>query len=302
MPINASYEYLNAEKEYLNSIKLEDKIYWTEEMIKTAPKHKGSENLLAGLRTRLKKLKESAEKARKKSGGRKGIRKEGFQFVLVGKTNSGKSSLLGILTNAKPMIADYQYTTKRPEVGTFYFEGVHAQIVDDPSVGGGNFDVGLVNNADCLLIVVEDLEDLGEIEEFIKRSKAKRIVVVSKADMLSDSELKKLRAKMKSKRIDGVIVSARSGEGIEELRQRLFKETGMIRIYMKEPRLKIAKEKPMVLREGSTVKDVAENILKGFSRNVREIKITGPSGKFPNQRVGLNHEVKDKDVVEFHTR
>ena len=57
MPINASYEYFNAEKEYLNAQTDEDKLYWTEEMIKTAPKHKGSENLLAGLRLRLKKLK-----------------------------------------------------------------------------------------------------------------------------------------------------------------------------------------------------------------------------------------------------
>ncbi|MBS3099475.1 hypothetical protein J4462_04645 [Candidatus Pacearchaeota archaeon] len=57
MPINAHPEYFKAEKEHLNAKKPEDKIYWTEEMIRVAPHHKGSENLLAGLRTRLKKLK-----------------------------------------------------------------------------------------------------------------------------------------------------------------------------------------------------------------------------------------------------
>ena len=70
---------------------------------------------------------------------------------------------------------------------------------------------------------------------------------------------------------------------------------------MKEPG-KSVKSEPMVLKQGSTVCDVAEGIFKGFSRTVVETRVTGPSGKFSNQRVGMGHEVKDKDVVEFHTR
>jgi uncharacterized protein len=209
---------------------------------------------------------------------------------------------LKALTNAKPAVADYLFTTKHPEIGTFYFEGVSAQIVDDPSVGGESFDIGLANNADCLLVVVNNLGELEEIEEFMKRSRSKRIVVVNKGDMLSEGDLRKMKARLKSKRIDGVIVSAERGYGLDELRQRLFSETGMIRVYMREPGSKKAKDKPMVLREGSTVKDVAEHILKGFSKSVKETRITGPSSKFPNQRVGLSHVMKDKDAIEFHTK
>ena len=73
------------EAEYLKAQTDEDKIYWTEEMIRTAPKHKSSENFVAELKQRLKKLQEKEEKASKKKSGNKGIRKEGFQFVLVGK-------------------------------------------------------------------------------------------------------------------------------------------------------------------------------------------------------------------------
>jgi uncharacterized protein len=302
MPINASHEYMKAEKDYLNAKSLEDKIFYLEEMIKTAPKHKGSENLLKELRIRLKKFKGKVEKGKKGRGGKKGIRKEGFQFVMIGKSNSGKSSLLKALTNAKPVIADYQYTTKHPEIGTFSFDGINAQIVDNPSIRGEDFDVGLSNNCDCLLMVVEDLEDLKEIENYVKRARGKRLAVVNKSDKLTSSELRRLEARMKSKKIDGVIVSANSGKGIEELKQRLISETGMIRIYMKEPGKKKHEERPMVLREGSTVKDVAEHILKGFSKNVRGVNVTGPSSKFPKQRVGMNHVLKDKDIIEFHTR
>jgi ribosome-interacting GTPase 1 len=83
MPINASHEYFEAEKKYLKAEGLEDKISCLKEMIRTAPKHKGSENLLAELKTRLKKFLEKLDKGKKIGKGKKGIRKEGFQVVLV---------------------------------------------------------------------------------------------------------------------------------------------------------------------------------------------------------------------------
>jgi ribosome-interacting GTPase 1 len=57
----------------------------------------------------------------------------------------------------------------------------------------------------------------------------------------------------------------------------------------------------MVMHLNSTLKDVAEKIYKGFSLKVKEAKVTGPSSKFPNQKIGLSHVLKDKDIVEFHT-
>src|SRR3989338_4327279 len=116
MPINAGHEYFTVEGKYLAAQTLEEKIYWLEEMIKKAPKHKSSENFVAELKTRLKKFREKAEKAAKKSGGKKGVRKEGFQFVLVGKTNSGKSLLLSKLTNAFQIVSEFKFTTRSPNL------------------------------------------------------------------------------------------------------------------------------------------------------------------------------------------
>lgn len=301
MPINAGYEYFNAEKEYLAAQTLQNKIYWLEEMIRKAPKHKSSENFVAELKQRLKKLQEKSEKLAKKSGGKKGIRKEGFQFVLVGKTNAGKSMLLSRLTNASPKVAEYQFSTREPELGTFTFEGAKAQVVDDPSVGSEYFDIGLANNADCILIVADNLEEINEIENLIPKTKGKKIIVLNKADLLSQNEKRKLADKMKSKKIVGVIISALSGEGIQELKEKMFSYMEVVRIYLKEPGRQ-PKGEPLVLKPGSTIKDVAEGIRKGFYLTITETRITGPSGKFPNQRVGLSHIVKDRDVVEFHTR
>lgn len=300
MPINASHEYFEAEKKYLNAQNLEDKIFFLEEMIRTAPKHKGSENLLAELRTRLKKFREKNEKARKKSG-KQGIRKEGFQFVLVGVTNSGKSSLLGKITNANPKVGEFPFTTKNPELGTFLYEGVSAQVVDIPSVGSEDFDIGIVHTADCLLVVFSDFEELEILKEVLSRNKGKRIFVFNKADLLDDNELRKINARLRSKRLNGVVVSCSSRIGLDNLKEKMFNEMGVVRIFTKEPG-RPKTNKPIVLKEGSKVRDVAEGILKGFSKRVKEVMLNGPSGKFPNQKVGLSHVLKDLDVVEFHTK
>ncbi len=302
MPINAGYEYFAAEKKYLAAQTIEDKIACLEEMIRAAPKHKSSENFVANLKQRLNKLIEKKEKTRKTGKGtKKSIRKEGFQVILVGPTNAGKSSLLTALTNARPRIDSYQYTTKQPEVGTLEFEGIKAQIIDMPSTGSERFDPGMVHTADALLIVIESLEQLKPLERILSSALGKKIVVYNKSDLLSENELRKLDATFRSKKISGLIVSAETGYNLTELKRQIINHMDVVRIYTKEPG-KSPAVMPVVLDKGATVKDVAEKIATGFSKKVDETRVTGPSSKFPNQKVGLQHIVKDKDVVEFHTR
>lgn len=302
MPINAGYEYINAEKAYLNAKTLEEKITTLEEMIKTAPKHKGSENLLAELRTRLKKFSEKKEKNRKVGkSSHKGIRKEGFQVVLLGLPNSGKSSLLAKLTNAKPKISENPFATRESEIGTLDYEGIKAQIVDLPSIGSEYFDRGIIHTADFLLLVIEKLEDLNKILLLISKSYGKTLIVINKSDLLTNNELRKLQDKINSKRLNAIPISCYNNYNIDKLKESILRSMSVIRVYTKEPH-KLPSSIPVILPSGSSVKDVAESILKGFSLGVKETRLTGPSSKFSNQKVGLSHVLKDKDIVEFHTK
>ena len=301
MPINAGYEYMNAEKKYGEAQTLEERIVALEEMIKTAPKHKGSENLLSELRTRLKKFLEKKEKNKKTGKGKAGIKKEGYQVALVGLANSGKSSLLSVMTNARPKISEHAFSTKEPMLGTMDYEGVKAQMVDVPSIGSSGFDIGVVNNADCLLLVVDKIEDIAEVEKHLNKSVGMKINVIMKVDLLGNEGRRKLEERCRAKRLNGVFFSAITKEGTRELGKRIFDNMNVIRVYMKEPGKK-ATNIPAVLKEGSNVKDAAEGILKGFYLRVKETKVTGPSAKFANQKVGLQHVLKDRDVIEFHTR
>lgn len=302
MPINASPEYYKAEKLYLEAKTLEEKISRLEDLIRAAPKHKSSENLLAELKTRLKKLKEKQEKAKKiGKSTKKGIKKENFQCVFVGLPNSGKSSLLVKLTNAQPKISPYPFSTHSPEIGTMDYEGIKAQIIDLPPIGSPALDQGLINTADCLLIVIESLSDLQKISLYLAKAHGSKIIILNKSDLLSQEEQRKLEATLKSKKLPGILVSATANQNIEQLKELIFGQMHVIRIYTKEPGKSATKE-PIVLPENSTVKDVAESILKGFSSKIKETKITGPSSKFPNQIVSLSHICKDLDIIEFHTK
>jgi ribosome-interacting GTPase 1 len=301
MPINASYEYTNAEKMYDRAKTMDEKIAALEEMIRRAPAHKGGENLRKELHNRLKRFVEKKEKA-KKTGRttQKAIKKEGFQCVLVGLTNGGKSLLLSKLTNAKPRIDAYQFTTFAPEVGTMDYHGVKAQIVDLPSIGNEYFDMGTVNTADCIIIVVENLADIDKIRPLLVKAYGKQIVAINKIDLLSGEQLRKLQETIRSRKIPGLLVSAETGAGTEELKEKIFQNMNSIRVYTKEPG-KAPSHIPVVLKIGSTVREVAESILKGFSKKVKESRVSGPSSKFANQKVGLDHVLKDRDIIEFKT-
>ncbi len=301
MPINAGYEYFNAEKKYLAAQTLEEKIAGLKEMIKTAPKHKGTENLLSELKTRLKKFTEKAEKTASVGKGKKGIRKEGFQVIIVGLVNSGKSSILSKLTNASPIISTSPFTTRDPQIGTMHYEGVSAQIVDLPAVNGKDFDFSLLHTANCVLIVLEKIGDYSYFEKFIERASGAKIFVFNKTDLSDTNTFRKLEAQLRSKRLDFVLVSALKGTGFEQLKKRIFEHMHVIRIYTKEPG-KAVSPQPVVLPERSNVKDAAESIYKGFSKQVVETRLTGPSGKFANQRVGMEHILKDRDILEFRAR
>jgi len=294
MPINASPYYERAEVEYLRSQTTEQKIRCLKKMITLAPKHKGSENLLKQLRTRLKKLKYTKEKESKKIGSiQKGIKKADMQAVVVGKTNSGKSTLLKILTNAEPKISEVKLTTTQPIIGMMNYASTQTQIIENPAIGSEYYDKGLTNTADTILILINSIEEIKEILEKIQKAKGKKIIIFNNKNNL---EKRKIAATLQSKKHNFVFM-----EDLNELKEKIFQSFDKIRVFTKESG-KNKPKKPIIMKPDSSVFDVAEKILHGFSQNVKETKIWGPSSKFAGQKVGLKHKLKDLDVVEFKTR
>jgi len=301
MPINAGFEYGRAEEKYFKAQTDEEKLKALEEMLRTAPSHKSSEHFRGDIRLKIKKLKESMIKSKKAGkSNKKGIRKEDMQAVLVGLTNVGKSSILKSLTNANPKIASYGFTTTEPEIGTLNYANCNIQIVDLPPIASDYFNHGVVNNADTVIIVVEKIHEIEEITKSIRNKNSKRIIVFNKIDEHDETTKRKIKETLRTKRYNFVLVSTETNEGIEELKEKIFKSFDIIRVYTRQPGKK-EDDFPVIMKPNSTLEEVAEKVLHGFSKKVKFAKLWGPSSKFAGQKIGLKHIVKDKDVIEFYT-
>jgi len=290
MPINAGPEYFLAEKKYLEAKTREEKIEALKEMIRTIPKHKGTEKQLALLRKRLAKLK-SQKSIRAKSKPRFSIRKLGSaQVCIIGLTNSGKSSLLKALTGKDVEIADYPYTTKDPTVGMMPFGNVQIQLIEIPSTFDSE-SMSLLHNCDEIVVLLDgentgkQKDELTRILKQRKLSNKKLLFVVNKSDL-----------NQKSKHLE---VSAKERIGLEELKQEIWNNLGLIRVYTKSLG-KPKKIPPITLPKGSTVKDVARIVHKDFLKDFKFARIFNDS-KFSGSSVGLDYKLKDLDVVEIHT-
>jgi len=302
MPINASPHFERAQVEYEQAQTTEQKIICLKKMLALAPKHKGAENLLKNLKTRLRKLKYTKERESKKAGAtQQGIKKADMQAIIIGKTNTGKSSLLALLTNAHPKITEHKFTTIKPTIGMMKHQGVQIQLIENPSIESEYYDKGIVHTSDTVIILVDNFEQIKQIQQELKKSKAKQIIVLNKIDKLTESEQRKISATLQSKKYNFALISTKTKQGIQELKNKIFQSFDKIRIFTKEPG-KEKSQSPVIMNPEATVKNVAEKILKGFSEKVKETKLWGPSSKFPSQKVGLKHKLKDLDIVEFKTR
>ncbi len=191
MPANLSPEYKQAQEAFRRAREPEERLECLREMLRTIPRHKGTEHLQAELKTRIKELSDEIS-GPKKGAGRGGpdltVRREGAaQVALVGPPNAGKSSLHLRLTGSHAVVGPYPFSTKHPLPGMLPFEDVQLQLVDLPPVAEDYFEpwmAGTLHNADAVALVL-DLSDPGCVDQLgalERRLSEKRITLASRLD------------------------------------------------------------------------------------------------------------------------
>ena len=119
------------------------------------------------------------------------------------------------------------------------------------------------------------------------------ITAVNKADMIDD--------KFGFEGYD-LLISAESGLNLDELKELMFDRLGLIRVYMKEKGQEPDKDEPLILEQGTTIEEALDELPGDMLERFKKAKVTGPSSKFPNQKVGLEHELMDEDILELNLR
>jgi len=328
MPANLPPQYFEAEKAYRQAKTAPEKIEALERMLSIMPKHKGTDKLHGELRSKIAKLTQDMERGSR--AGRRGsiyhVRKEGAgQAALVGLPNSGKSKLLARLTSAAPKVGDYPFTTQVPLPGMMHFENVLVQLVDMPAITDRDalpWLHSVLRNADLLLLVLDLSQDpiqqmhiiQGELDS-LQVTLASRgdgfgadnlnppkpaLLIGNKADLDPDQDNFNSLAGEYGGRFPVISVSASEMVRLEELREKIFRNLGIIRVYLKPPGKEADFTDPLILARGSTVEDVAESVHKDIRHRLKYAQVWG-SGKFAGQRVHRSYTPEDGDIVELHT-
>jgi hypothetical protein len=132
------------------------------------------------------------------------------------------------------------------------------------------------------------------------------LVSVNKVDLVERDYLEGVYDELRERDVDperAVFISAEAERGLESLKESIWESLGLIRIYMDKPGRGVDREEPLVVREGAnTIDDVLDKLGGDFRQRFRFARVSGPSAKHDEQQVGMDHELKDEDVLRLIVR
>ncbi len=151
-----------------------------------------------------------------------------------------------------------------------------------------------VTNAE--ITIREDITEDQLIDVFLDNRKyLPAFIVLNKIDKYDKNIVKEAINKLNDWKVTPI--SAATGEGLDELRERIFEGLKLIRVYLKPQGGKPDYSEPMILRRGGTVGDVCKRLHRDFTEKFRYAQVWGRSAKYPGQKVGLDHHLEDGDVL-----
>jgi ribosome-interacting GTPase 1 len=339
MPTNVTPEYKKAEQAYRQAREPRERLDCLKELLRTIPKHKGTEHVQADIKTRIKQLTEELagpKKGARRSGPTHVVRPDGAaQLCLIGPPNAGKSSLHVRLTGSHSDIGPYPYTTHAPVVGMLPFDDIHFQLVDLPPVSGDFMEPWLVNAlqpADGVLLVIDlsDPECLEHVPTILERLAEKKVflrsawpglnlqesreaddaeelfrlnlptvLIANKSDLDPDPGEVETLEELLGLRFPALTTSAQTGDGLDELGAFLFRALEIVRVYTKTPGKPADTDKPFTVRRGGKVLDVARLVHRDIAKSLKFARMWGDE-VFDGQQVGPDHLVSDGDTLELH--
>jgi GTP-binding protein len=194
---------------------------------------------------------------------------------LVGVPNAGKSTLLSVVSNAKPKIADYPFTTLEPNLGVVRYDDQELVFADIPGlIEGAHMGIGLghsflrhVQRTRLLVHVLDGtsedvLADFSQINSELalydeRLQDRPQIVVFNKMDLpQARANWPDVRAELKKRNVDAIPISAATHENVQRLIQRTFAE---ISEYRETP-VEVIPEKPLYELETDDVAFEIEKI------------------------------------------
>ncbi|RBQ22842.1 GTPase Obg [Candidatus Methanobinarius endosymbioticus] len=151
-----------------------------------------------------------------------------------------------------------------------------------------------MHNADVLIrgdVTMDQFIDALESN----RAYIPAVIVLNKVDLVDDTYIKELKKTIP----DFIPISADKNLNINYLKDQIFENLNLIRVYLKPQGKKVDFEDPLIIKKGTSVIDVCGKLHREFVKNFRHAKIWGDSVKFPGQKTGPDHILEDKDILRI---
>ncbi len=334
MPANLPPQYYELERQFRAEKDAAEKLRMAQELLAMMPKHKGTDKLQAEMKAKISQLKKDVAGGGAKKGGGPArleqadhVEREGAgQVALIGPPNTGKSSIITSVTHARPLVADFPYTTREVTPGMMRYETIRIQLIDTPPISPEQFEtylLGIIRNADmvCLVAGVDEDDCDGKLQFVIDKLKERRVILTNQPHdpeaienvglafkrtilvahkMYEDgweARVEKLRARYPDFPI--VTTSILDDASMEAFKKAIFDGLHIIRVFTKQIGHEADFDDPIILKPGATVEQAALHLHKDFAFKLQFAKIWG-EGKFPGQRVQKTFVLSDGDIVEFH--
>jgi len=154
-----------------------------------------------------------------------------------------------------------------------------------------------IHNAELLI------RDDATIDQFIDVMEANRayipsLTVFNKVDLVDKEHVKSIQEEIP----ESIFISAKKKINIDSVREKIFEKLNLIRVYLRPPQGESDHEEPLIIKKGATVKDVCGKLHRDFIRKFRHARVWGDSVKFQGQKVGIDHILKDGDILTIITR
>ncbi|ELY39708.1 OBG GTPase family GTP-binding protein [Natronorubrum tibetense] len=159
-----------------------------------------------------------------------------------------------------------------------------------------NADLNLQENVDIDRLV----DGLMENREYIPS-----ITCVNKVDLIEPSYKETVDEQLRERDLDPeevTFISAEEEKGLDVLKDRIWDNLGLIRVYMEKPGRGIDWEEPLVIEEGATVAEAIEKLGGEMEERFRFARVTGSSATHDQQQVGKDHVLEDEDVLKLILR
>ena len=330
MPANLPPQNYELEREFRTEKDPRERLRIAEELLRIMPKHKGTDKLQADMKAKISKLKKMISEPQKGGGGGRHvhldhIEKEGAgQVILIGPPNAGKSSLVDALTNAKPLVADYPFSTREPLAGMMTYETIQIQLIDTPPIAVDAYESylsGLIRNADLVVLVADlaaatYLEDLQVVMRTLEEHRVvlrptaatpsddprycyKKTIICAHKLFEDESGWKRQALEETFPGFRLVPTSILDDTSLEIFKRVVFESLSIMRVYTKPVGKEVDLVDPIILAPEAKVADAAARLHKDIAEKLKFAKIWG-KGKHDGQRVTSDFKLSDGDIVEFH--